>query len=130
MKQLTDDERKLIAPIDQGVLLAQTERWSAINSGTGNLAGLERQAAELASAFSALPGEVELREPAQVTAVDAAGREVEQPNGRHLTLRVRPAAARRFLLTGHMDTVYPPSTRSSMDGGWIPIPSTPPARPT
>jgi glutamate carboxypeptidase len=107
MKQLTDAERKLVAPIDQTAMLARTERWSAINSGTGNLAGLARQAAELADAFAALPGDVELRDPAAVTALDAGGREVEQANGRHLVLRVRPAAARRFLLTGHMDTVYP-----------------------
>jgi len=107
MKQLTADERKLIEPIDQAAMLVQTERWSAINSGTGNLAGLTRQAAELADAFAALSGEVELREPAAVTALDAGGREVEQANGRHLLLRVRPAAPRRLLLTGHMDTVFP-----------------------
>ena len=105
--KLTDDERKLIAPIDQADMLARTERWSAINSGTGNLGGLARQAAELADAFAALPGEVELRKPAPVTAVDVGGREIEQANGQHLVLRVRPAASRRFLLTGHMDTVYP-----------------------
>jgi glutamate carboxypeptidase len=107
MKQLTDDERKLLAPIEQAAILARTERWCAINSGTGNLAGLARQVSELADAFAALPGEIELREPAPVTAVDAGGREVEQANGRHLVLRVRPGAARRYLLTGHMDTVYP-----------------------
>jgi glutamate carboxypeptidase len=107
MKQLTDLERKLIAPIDQAAMLAQTERWSAINSGTGNLAGLERQAAELADAFATLPGDVELRDPAPVTAIDVGGREIQQANGRHLVLRVRPDAARRYLFTGHMDTVYP-----------------------
>jgi glutamate carboxypeptidase len=88
-------------------MLAQTERWSAINSGTGNLGGLARQADALAGEFAALPGEVELREPAPVVAVDAGGQDVEQQNGRHLVLRVRSRAARRFLLTGHMDTVYP-----------------------
>jgi glutamate carboxypeptidase len=108
MKHLTDLERKLIAPIDQAVLLEQTERWSAINSGTGNLAGLARQADELAAAFATLPGGIALRNAPPVTAVDPDGREIEQANGRHLVLRVRPSAARRFLLTGHMDTVYPP----------------------
>jgi glutamate carboxypeptidase len=101
------DERALIEPIEPSAMLAHTERWSAINSGTGNLAGLSRQAGELAEAFSALPGEVVLREPGPVIAVDAAGHEIERPHGRHLVLRVRPEAARRFLLTGHMDTVYP-----------------------
>jgi glutamate carboxypeptidase len=106
--KLTDQEHKLIEPIDGAAMLARTERWCAINTGTGNLAGLARQAAELADAFAALPGEVELREPAPVSAVDPAGNAVPLAHGRHLVLRVRPGASRRFLLTGHMDTVYPP----------------------
>jgi succinyl-diaminopimelate desuccinylase len=108
MKPLDHDEKALIEPIDQAAMLAQTERWSAINSGTGNLDGLARQAKELADAFAALPGDVSLRQPAPVVAVDAAGREVERAHGGHFVLSVRPQAERRFLLTGHMDTVYPP----------------------
>lgn len=107
MKQLSPPERALAEGIDQAAMLEQTERWSGINSGTGNLAGLARQAGELADAFAALPGEVTLREPAPVTAVAADGVEVEREHGRHFVLRVRPDAERRFLLTGHMDTVYP-----------------------
>jgi glutamate carboxypeptidase len=105
--KLTAEELRLIEPIDQAAMLARTERWSAINSGTGNLAGLQRQAEELAEAFSALPGDVELRDPAPVASVDAEGREVALTHGRHLVLRVRASAERRFLLTGHMDTVFP-----------------------
>jgi glutamate carboxypeptidase len=107
MKPLDHDERALIEPIDQAAMLARTERWSAINSGTGNLDGLGRQAKELADAFAALPGDVSLQQPAPTIAVDAAGREVERAHGRHLVLSVRPQTGRRFLLTGHMDTVYP-----------------------
>ena len=107
MKQLSPHERALADGIDQAAMLAQTERWSAINSGTRNLAGLARQAGDLADAFAALPGEVILREPGPVTAVDATGSEVALEHGRHLVLSVRPQAERRFLLTGHMDTVYP-----------------------
>ncbi|MBO9518568.1 MAG: hydrolase [Porphyrobacter sp.] len=118
MQRLTQDERKLIEPIERSAMLERTERWSAINSGTGNLTGLQRQAEELAHAFAALPGEVELRAPAQVTSVDASGREIEQANGQHLILRVRPAAQRRFLLTGHMDTVYP-ADHPFQAGRWI-----------
>jgi glutamate carboxypeptidase len=116
--KLSEQERKLIEPIDQAALLARTERWSAINTGTGNLAGLQRQADELAEAFSALPGGIALREPARVTSVDADGREVEVANGKHLVLRVRPTAERRFLLTGHMDTVYPPG-HPFQEGRWL-----------
>ncbi len=106
--KLTDPERKLIEPVDGPAMLARTERWCAINTGTGNLDGLARQAGELADAFAALPGEIELHEPAAITAVDTAGNAVPLSHSRHLVQRVRPAAERRFLLTGHMDTVYPP----------------------
>ncbi|HYD25122.1 MAG TPA: hydrolase [Croceibacterium sp.] len=118
MKQLSRTERQLIEPIDPAAMLARTERWCAINSGTGNLAGLARQADELAGALSALPGEVELRDPAAVTSVDAAGREVAIEHGRHMVLRVRPAAERRMLLTGHMDTVFPPD-HPFQQGCWL-----------
>lgn len=118
MKQLTTDEQALIEPIDQAAILRRTEEWSAINSGTGNLAGLARQADELAEAFSALPGELTLREPAAVAAIDADGREIEKAHGKHLVLRVRPQAPRRFLLTGHMDTVYP-ADHPFQEGRWL-----------
>lgn len=93
--------------IDQAAMLAQVQDWCAINTGTGNLDGLSAQASALADAFSALPGEVELVDPAQVTAIAADGSEFDKPNGQHLTVRVRPQANARVLLTGHMDTVFP-----------------------
>jgi glutamate carboxypeptidase len=107
MKQLLPDEHRLVEPIDPAEMLARTERWSAINSGTGNLAGLAALAGELADAFSALPGEVTLETPAPVSEIAPDGTEIERLHGQHLVLRVRPAAERRLLLTGHMDTVYP-----------------------
>jgi len=107
MDRLSPAEQALTERIDADAMLGQVQRWCAINSGTSNLAGLAQQAAELADAFAALPGEVELVDPAPVEAVDSAGNPVELAHGRHLVLRVRPQAERRFLLTGHMDTVYP-----------------------
>jgi glutamate carboxypeptidase len=104
MKRPADE---ITAAIDGDAMLAQVRAWSAINTGTGNLDGLARQADVLADAFAALPGEVELVEPAAVTAIDAAGNEFAKEHGGHLVLRVRPAAQRRLLLTGHMDTVFP-----------------------
>lgn len=118
MKQLSRPERALIEPVDRARMLAQTERWCAINSGTGNLLGLARQAEELAEAFGALPGGVALRDGARVTSVDAEGREIELTHGKHLVLRVRPTAGRRFLLTGHMDTVYP-ADHPFQHGRWL-----------
>jgi glutamate carboxypeptidase len=93
--------------IDGAAMLAQVEAWSAINTGTANLAGLAEQAAALARAFSALPGAVALVDPAPVTAIAADGSAFEKPHGQHLVVRVRPEANRRILLTGHMDTVFP-----------------------
>ncbi len=54
---------------------------------------------------------MELVDPAPVTAIEADGTAFEKPHGQHLVLRVRPDAARRLLLTGHMDTVFPAITR-------------------
>jgi glutamate carboxypeptidase len=94
--------------IDAAAMLEQVQAWSAINTGTGNLAGLAEQAQALAEAFSALPGEVQLIDPAPVSAISPDGREYDRPNGQHLVVRVRPHANRRIILTGHMDTVFPP----------------------
>ncbi len=97
----------LLDTIDDQSMLREVQEWAAINTGTGNLAGLEKMAGILADAFSHLPGEVQLVEPAEVTAIAADGSEYEKPHGKHMVLRVRPEAERRFILTGHMDTVYP-----------------------
>jgi glutamate carboxypeptidase len=93
--------------IDADTMLREVQDWSAINTGTANIEGLEKMAGVLADAFSALPGDVELVQPATVTAISAEGREYEKPHGKHLVLRVRPEAEHRFVLTGHMDTVFP-----------------------
>jgi glutamate carboxypeptidase len=108
MQKLSAAEAALIEPVDPAILLARVESWAAINTGTGNLAGLAQQAELLAEAFSALPGEIRLVEPAAVSAIGADGIERQIEHGKHLVLQVRPDAPRRMLLTGHMDTVYAP----------------------
>ena len=107
MQQLSSSQAALVDPIDGDAMLAETRSWGAINTGTANLDGLAQQVDALADAFSALPGEIELVDPAPVTVVDSEGHEVEKPHGKHLVLRVRPDAERRVLMTGHMDTVFP-----------------------
>lgn len=97
----------LAAMIDQSAMLEQVQAWGAVNTGTGNLAGLATFTGMLTDAFAQLPGEIALIDPAPVTSVNAAGHEVAQDYGRHMVLRVRPDADRRLLLTGHMDTVFP-----------------------
>ena len=98
---------KLIEAIDQDAMLADARSWSAVNTGTANLEGLSKMAGMLADAFSTLPGEIELIDPAPVTAISPKGEEIEQKFGQHMVLRVRPDAERRLLFTGHMDTVFP-----------------------
>ncbi len=87
-------------------MLAQVERWAAVNSGTTNLAGLKSVAGLLADAFSGLPGDVALIAPDPVESVDAKGTVTKVQRGDHLRVSVRPDAPARVLLTGHMDTVF------------------------
>ena len=106
MTILTSSETAALERAADAPMLAQVERWAAVNSGTGNLAGLKTVAGLLADAFSALPGPVRLVAPDPVESVDAAGRVQTIERGAHLHLRVRPDAPVQLLLTGHMDTVF------------------------
>lgn len=107
MKQLSVDERIAIERAAASPMLARVRQWSAVNSGTGNLGGLATVADMLADAFSALPGEVRLIDPAAAERITPAGIVEPIEHGRHLHLAVRPDAPIRLLFTGHMDTVYP-----------------------
>ena len=100
-------EAAILERVRDEPMLDRTRAWAAINSGTRNLAGLKTMAATLADAYSALPGEVALIDPAPATSVASDGNVSTLDHGRHLVLRVRPDAPVRMLFTGHMDTVYP-----------------------
>src|SRR5574338_1026464 len=106
MGELSPAERQTIERIEPEPMLEQVLAWSAVNSGSRNLDGLALMAALLADAFSQLPGEVELVEPASVESVDTRGQTIAIEHGRHLHLRVRPDAPVQLLFTGHMDTVF------------------------
>ncbi len=103
---LAASEASLLEPVAAAPILDRTLAWAAVNSGTGNLPGLAAMAALLAEAFTELPGTIELAEPAPVERIAPDGTAQPVTHGRHLVLRVRPGAARRVLLTGHMDTVF------------------------
>ena len=106
MGALSSSEQQIVDRAQAADMLVQVETWAAVNSGSRNLAGLERMAGLLADAFAALPGEPALIEPARVETVDASGRVRAIEHGRHLHLRVRPESPVQLLLTGHMDTVF------------------------
>lgn len=93
--------------IDAAAMLARTQAWSAINSGTRNLRGLAEVAALLADAFSILPGPITLIDGDVAQSVGPDGSITSLDHGRHLRLIVRPQAPVQMLFTGHMDTVYP-----------------------
>ena len=107
MRGLSNSERAAIGAIDAGAMRTNVERWSAVNSGTRNLAGLAALAGLLGEAFAVLPGAIGWVDPIAVEGVGADGIACGIDHGPHLHLRVRPDAAVRILLTGHMDTVYP-----------------------
>lgn len=106
MTTLTATESATLERAADAPMLRQVEQWAAINSGTGNLAGLKTVAGLLADAFAALPGEVRLVAADPVESVDAVGEVKTIRRGDHLHVRVRPEAPVQLLLTGHMDTVF------------------------
>ena len=107
MTALTASEIATLERAADAPMLAAVEAWAAVNSGTGNLAGLKTIAGMLADAFAVLPGTVRLVEPDPVESLDAAGQVQTIVRGDHLHVRVRPDAPVQLLLTGHMDTVFP-----------------------
>jgi glutamate carboxypeptidase len=106
-RPLGQAEQAVVEQARAAPMLDQVLRWAAINSGSGNLAGLATMAGELADACAALPGQLDLLAPAPVTRIDAQGQPQEVAHGRNLLLTVRPQAPVQLLLTGHMDTVFP-----------------------
>jgi glutamate carboxypeptidase len=118
MQNLASTERAALERITHDPMLAQVQQWAAINSGSGNLAGLKLTADLLADAFAVLPGNIELQEPAPVEKVRADGVIEIVEHGRHLVVTVRPEAAVQLLFTGHMDTVFPVD-HSFQDQRWL-----------
>ncbi|RJF93078.1 hydrolase [Sphingomonas cavernae] len=107
MTTLSDAERAAIEAARDAPMLAQVERWAAINSGTRNLEGLREMAGLLADGFAQLPGDVALVEPQPVESIAADGSVGTIVHGNHVHLTVRPEAPVQMLFTGHMDTVFP-----------------------
>ncbi|MES2753744.1 MAG: hydrolase [Pseudomonadota bacterium] len=104
---LTTTEQAAVEVASATPMLAQVERWAAVNSGTRNLAGCGAMAGLLADAFAALPGELSLVPAAPAESVGSDGAVVALSHGDHVRVTVRPDAPMQLLLTGHLDTVYP-----------------------
>jgi glutamate carboxypeptidase len=106
MRELSQSEAAAVERCADAPMLDQVTEWAALNSGSRNLVGLETVAGLLADAFSALPGDVALEEPAPVEAMAADGSLEAIAHGRNLHVTVRPDAPVQLLFTGHMDTVF------------------------
>lgn len=89
-----------------GATLARTMAWSSLNSGSFEVANLALMAESLASAFSALPGKLELIGLEPFSRPKVGGRQEETALGKALRVQVRPQAALQLALTGHYDTVF------------------------
>lgn len=87
-------------------MIALTERWSSINSGSYNLVGLRTMRAALAEAFAPLGGSEEVVPLQPITQINAKGEAVQVPIAEALRITKRPEAPIQILLVGHMDTVY------------------------
>jgi glutamate carboxypeptidase len=82
--------------------------WAEINSGSYNLSGLAKMAAELKREFAVLGGEISELPLASVTSITADGRQIQTPLGRAISIRKRPDAPVKIFLGIHMDTVFGP----------------------
>lgn len=103
------DAAPLLQSLDeaQAAIVARTEMWAAVNSGSYEAAGLARMRALLADAFAALPGEVRLQDLAPSQRVRADGEVAQIEHGAAVRIRVRAEAPIQIALTGHYDTVFP-----------------------
>ena len=106
MQSLPPHERAALERIEHDPMLSQVQAWAAVNSGSGNLAGLKTTAGLLADGFAKLPGEIVLVVPEPVERVRADGIIETVEHGQHLLLTVRSDAPLQMLFTGHMDTVF------------------------
>ncbi|AUW58333.1 hypothetical protein C1T17_09685 [Sphingobium sp. SCG-1] len=106
MSAISLSEQIVVDAAAAAPMLAQVEAWAALNTGSRNLDGLRDMAAVLANAFSALPGDIALIDPAPVDTVAPDGQVLPLSHGQHLHMTVRSQAPVQILLTGHMDTVF------------------------
>ena len=74
MGALTSLEQSCVDAAADEPMLPQVENWANVNSGSRNLDGLGTLGARLAGGFADLPGEIAMREPAPVEAIDESGK--------------------------------------------------------
>ena len=88
-------------------MVARTEVWAAINSGSHERAGLDRMRGLLCDAFAALPGAVTIEPLPPSQRVRTDGEAIDVEHAPSIRVTVRPDAPIKVALTGHYDTVFP-----------------------
>lgn len=91
-------------------MLTRAKAWSACNTGSWNVDGLNRQAPILADSFSQLDAEVSLERGKPFPIVRNDGTTEEFETGSIIHVRSRPDADVQIICSGHYDTVFPPNT--------------------
>jgi len=88
-------------------LVARTENWSSINSGSFELSGLAAMRVTLLDTVAELPAAPEVVDLTPSKRVRPDGEVVDVQHGASIRVRVRPEAPIQVALTGHYDTVFP-----------------------
>ena len=87
-------------------MAALLETWSNVNSGSNNLAGLEKMLRLIVEETRVLNAETKIIKIPPRQHVNSAGEFIEIPNGDVLFLKKHPNAPIQIFLGGHYDTVY------------------------
>lgn len=90
------------------LLRALLIEWSSINTGTGNVAGIEKLIQQITIQAGSLGETMEQHTLPPAMKIDARGLPTEFPVGSALSIVKRPESLRRVFLGIHLDTVYPP----------------------
>src|SRR5438876_5197475 len=78
--------------------------WANVNSGTGNISGIEKMIALLRAPLARLGGELLLIPMPPAKEIDARGEVTERALGNAISVIKRPEARVRVLLAIHVDT--------------------------
>jgi len=92
---------------DADRLVDRAVAWAAVNSGSGNAAGLARMLDLLEAETARLPCAIERVATADSVSVGEQGEVMTRPHAPALKLTCRPEAPVQIVLTGHYDTVFP-----------------------
>ncbi len=101
--------KNFLSPLDNATerMVQRTMEWCAVNSGTDNVAGIEKTASLIIPEFEKIGLESHVIPPEKVTQIGDDGQIFDVPRAASYWLTNRPEANRRILLTGHLDTVFP-----------------------